>query len=153
MTLIMSKAELAAALPGRRISDDQGVHSRLTADDIAIIESASFFCLGTCDAKRRQTLSHAKGGAGFITVVDDRSLLLPEGRGGGTFESMANILDDPMVTLLVVAPGGRDAVHIRGTASLTDDPRLLAHVTSDGHEPALALFLEVSEISHRGASR
>lgn len=153
MTLIMNKTELAAALPGQSDSAEQDVHRRLTAEDIAVIEAASFFCLGTIDAKKCQTLTHAKGKPGFITIVDDRSLLLPEEPGGGTFESMTNVLNDPVVSLLVVAPGGRDAVHIRGAASLTNDPRLLSHVTSEGHDPTLALFLEVGEVSRRAGAR
>lgn len=153
MTLIMNKTQLAAALPEQLGAADQDMHRRLMAEDIAVIEAASFFCLATIDAKKRQTLTHAKGEPGFIIAVDDRSLLLPEEPGGGTFESMTNVLSDPLVSLLVVAPGGRDAVHIRGSASLTNDPRLLAYVTSDGHDPSLALFLEVSEVSRRAGSR
>lgn len=149
MPSIMNKAELAAAL-----AEDKGAEApveqrrRLEAEDIMLIDRATYCCLGTVDAKGRQCLSLISGVAGLVRVVDECSILMPE--EAEQAESLTHILEDPVVTLLLFAPGQAEELHIRGKASITNDPRLMAYVTTAGQSPDVALFIEVTEVSRRG---
>lgn len=150
MPSIMNKAELAAAL-----AEDKGAeapvehHRRLEAEDIILIDRATHCCLGTVGANGRQCLSLISGGAGLVRMVDESSLLMPE--EAEQAESLSHILEEPEVTLLLFAPGEAGELHIRGRASITNDPRLMAHVTTGERAPDVALFIEVTEVSRRGS--
>lgn len=149
MPSIMNKAELAAAL-----AEDKGAEApvehryRFDAEDIMLIDRATHCCLGTVDAKGRQCLSLVSGGAGLVRMVDECSILMPE--EAEQAEALSHILEEPGVTLLLFAPGEAGELHIRGKASITNDPRLMAHVTAAGQSPDVALFIEVTEVSRRG---
>lgn len=149
MPSIMNKAELRAAL-----AEDLGAgvpakrRHRLDAEDIMLIDRATHCCLGTVDLKGQQSLSLLTGAAGLVRVVDERSILVPE--GAEQVEALNRILEAPVVSLLLFTPGEAGELHICGRASITNDPRLVAHVATAGQEPDLALFVEVLDVRRRG---
>src|ERR1700758_4757427 len=65
-------------------------------------------------------------GAGFVRILDDRTLLLPDRPGNRIADTLTNLLVDPRIGLLFLIPGVGDTFRINGTAAIVDDEELLA---------------------------
>jgi PPOX class probable FMN-dependent enzyme len=95
---------------------------------------------GSCDVSPRG------GPPGWVRVLDEHRLLLPEGRGNNRLDSLANLLDSPGVGLLFVIPGRNETLRVNGRATITTDPELLALVPLRGRVPAVAIGVEADEV-------
>lgn len=82
---------------------------------------------------------------GFLRVLDDRTLLLPDRVGNNRLDGYVNILANPRVGLLVLVPGMNETLRINGTARITDDERLLAPSAVAGRVPRVGLVIAVEE--------
>jgi PPOX class probable FMN-dependent enzyme len=100
---------------------------------------------GSCDAG-------PKGGpAGFVRVVTDTRLLVPEFPGNRRFDGVQNIVTRPGVGLLFVVPGISETLRVNGFAHLTRDPALLEACAVDGRLPWFAADVEIRQVfSHCG---
>jgi uncharacterized protein len=95
---------------------------------------------GTCDVSPRGDP------AGFVRVLDERRLLLPERPGNRLADSLRNILQNPHVGLLFVVPGIGDTLRVNGRAKIVADEGLLAQCTVEGKVPRLGLLVEIEEV-------
>jgi PPOX class probable FMN-dependent enzyme len=87
-----------------------------------------------------------KGDApGFVRVIDDNTLLIPDRRGNNRLDSMQNLLRNPRIGLLFLVPGIGETLRINGTASITTDPALLAPTAVDGKVPVAGIIVNVEE--------
>ena len=84
--------------------------------------------------------------AGFVQLLDDKTLLLPERRGNNRADSLRNILADPRVALLFLIPGGGETLRVNGRASITVDPALLQRFAVDGKPPQCVLNIQVDTV-------
>ena len=84
--------------------------------------------------------------AGFVQLLDDKTLLLPERRGNNRVDSLRNILADPRVALLFLIPGGGETLRVNGRASITVDPALLQRFAVDGKPPQCVLNIQVDTV-------
>jgi uncharacterized protein len=82
--------------------------------------------------------------AGFVRVVDERTLHLPDRRGNNRLDSLRNIVADPRVGLLFVIPGLGTTLRVNGTAVLRTDPQLLASFAMGGKLPRTVLEIAVA---------
>ena len=82
---------------------------------------------------------------GFVQVIDDTHLLLPDRIGNNRLDNMANILGNPAVGLLFLVPGMNETLRVNGTARVTDDQRLLAVSAMHGRAPHAGLLIDVHE--------
>ena len=82
---------------------------------------------------------------GFVRVLDDRRLLLPDRIGNNRLDSMANLVTNPAVGLLFLVPGMNETLRINGRARITDDAGLLAPSAVQGRAPRTGLLIEVDE--------
>jgi PPOX class probable FMN-dependent enzyme len=83
--------------------------------------------------------------AGFVRVLDDRHLLLPDRIGNNRFDSFSNLFTNPRVGLLFLVPGMAETLRINGRARITDDAALLAPSQQQGRAPKVGLLIEVKE--------
>jgi PPOX class probable FMN-dependent enzyme len=95
---------------------------------------------GTCDVSPRGDP------AGFVRVLDERTLLLPERPGNRLADSLRNILQNPHVGLLFVVPGVGDTLRVNGRAEIVADEELLAQCAVEGKAPKLGLLVEIEEV-------
>ena len=95
---------------------------------------------GTCDVSPRGDPP------GFVRVLDDRTLLLPERPGNRLADSLRNVLGNAHVGLLFVIPGIGDTLRVNGRASLVSDEELLAASAVEGRAPRLGVLIEVDEV-------
>lgn len=84
--------------------------------------------------------------AGFVRIVDERTLRLPDRRGNNRLDSLRNIVVDPRVGLLFVIPGLGTTLRVNGTAVLRTDPELLASFAIDGKPPRTVVEIAVGAV-------
>jgi uncharacterized protein len=83
--------------------------------------------------------------AGFVRILDDRTLLLPDRPGNKLADTLTNLLADDRIALLFLIPGVNDTFRVNGRARIVDDPELLAASTVEGKAPQLGILVEVEE--------
>lgn len=107
------------------------------------IERSPFVVLATSDAHGSCDASPRGDPPGFVRILDDSTLLLPERPGNKIADSLRNILSNPRVGLLFVIPGVVDTFRVQGKATLTDDAELLAPSEVEGKVPALGIIVDI----------
>ncbi len=120
------------------------VITRLDKHCRAII-ALSPFCVVATQGPGGADVSPRGDPAGFVKVIDDNHLLLPDRIGNNRLDSMANVLSNPAIGMLFLVPGMGETLRINGRAKITDDERLLADCAVMGHAPKVGLFIEVAE--------
>jgi len=94
---------------------------------------------GTCDVS-------PKGDApGFVRVLDEKRIVIPERNGNKRFDSMLNLLTNPHIGVLFLVPGFDYTLRLNGRAHITTEPALLESLTAHGVTPRLAVGVEVEQ--------
>ena len=83
--------------------------------------------------------------AGFVRILDERTLLLPDRPGNKLVDTLTNLLADDRIALLFLIPGVDDTFRVNGRARIVDDTELLAESGVEGKEPQLGILVEVEE--------
>jgi PPOX class probable FMN-dependent enzyme len=83
--------------------------------------------------------------AGFVRVLDERTLLLPDRPGNRIADTLTNLLADPRIGLLFLIPGVGDTFRVNGRAVIVDDPELLAASVVEGKVPSLGILITIEE--------
>ena len=109
------------------------------------IERSPFLCIATSDPDGNCDLSPRGDPAGFVQVLDDVTLLLPERPGNRIADTLRNVLANPHVGLLFLVPGVTETFRVNGRASLTTDPELLAPCAVEGKAPKLGILVDIDE--------
>jgi uncharacterized protein len=112
----------------RRIADrleERTVHDAFDDDDRAFIARCAMVFVATADAEGRPDCSYKGGLPGFVRVVDDRTLAIPDYDGNGMYRSWGNVLVNPRVGLLFLDFEHPSRMRVNGTAEVrADDPLL-----------------------------
>ena len=109
------------------------------------IERSPFLCLATSAADGSCDVSPKGDPAGFVRILDDRTLLLPDRPGNRLADSLRNVLENPRVALLFVIPGVTDTFRVNGRAEIVTDPELLELCAVEGKVPKLAMRIEIEQ--------
>jgi uncharacterized protein len=83
--------------------------------------------------------------AGFVRILDERTLLLPDRPGNKLADTLTNLLADDRLALLFLIPGVNDTFRVNGRGRIVDDPELLAASEVEGKVPQLGILVEVEE--------
>ena len=110
------------------------------------IERSPFMLLATSSADGTCDVSPRGDPAGFVHIVDERTLLIPERPGNKLADSLRNVLANPHVGLLFLIPGVGDTLRVNGRAILTTDAALLEPLAVEGKTPKLGLLVDVDEV-------
>jgi len=110
------------------------------------IALSPFLVLGTADAKGQADVSPRGDPPGFVKVLDDKTLLIPERPGNNLLDSLSNIVANPEVGLLFLIPGFDETLRVNGTALLVQEPAALAALAVDGKAPKVAIRVTVREV-------
>jgi PPOX class probable FMN-dependent enzyme len=120
------------------------VITRLDRHCRAIIARAPFVVIATHGSKGAD-VSPRGDPAGFVRVLDDRHVLLPNRIGNNRFDSMENIFETGDIGMLFMVPGMAEVLRINGAARITDDAALLAGSAVQGRAPGIGVLVEVKE--------
>ncbi len=111
----------------------------------AFIARAPFLVIGTQSREGRADVSPRGDPAGFVRVLDDATLAIPDRPGNNRLDSLVNILANPSVGLLFIIPGFDETLRVNGVARLAANPALLETMQVDGRLPRLAIVVTVRE--------
>lgn len=109
------------------------------------IRRSPFVCLGTQSSEGHADVSPRGDPAGFVSILDDHTLAIPDRPGNNRLDTLVNILANPNIGLLFIVPGFEDTLRVNGKASLVTDPDLLVSMTVSGRIPKLAIVVTVHE--------
>jgi uncharacterized protein len=109
------------------------------------IERSPFVCIATARPDGGLDVSPRGDPPGFIRILDERTLLVPERPGNRIADSLTNLLVDPRIAMLFLIPGIGDTFRVNGEAQIVDDPELLAPSAIEGKVPKLGLLVSIRE--------
>jgi PPOX class probable FMN-dependent enzyme len=109
------------------------------------IERSPFVCVATASRDGGLDVSPRGDPPGFVRVLDDHTLLLPERPGNRIADTLTNLLSDPRIALLFLIPGVGDTFRVNGEAAITDDRELLAPSAVDDRVPRLGILVRVQQ--------
>jgi uncharacterized protein len=121
------------------------VNDRLNELTRQFVERSPFLCLATSAADGTCDVSPRGDPSGFVRILDERTLLLPDRPGNRLADSLRNVMQNPHVALLFFVPGVTDTFRVNGTATIVTDPELLEACTVEGKTPKLGLRIEIQE--------
>ena len=119
---------------------------RLDTHCRAIIEKSPFLLLGTSDTTGRCDVSPKGDFPGFVRVLDDRTIAIPDLPGNNRLDTLLNILNNPQVGLIFMIPGMNETLRINGKVRLVRDAKLLESMAYQGKLPKLAIVVDVQEV-------
>jgi PPOX class probable FMN-dependent enzyme len=109
------------------------------------VERSPFVCVATAAPDAGLDVSPRGDPPGFVRVLDDETLLLPERPGNRLADTMGNLLHDPRIALLFLIPGVSDTFRVNGLAQIVEDPELLTPSAVEGKVPRLGILVTVRE--------
>ncbi len=121
------------------------VSDRLNRLTRTYIQRSPFLCLATSGADGTCDVSPRGDPAGFVRILDDRTLLLPERPGNRLADSLRNVLTNPRVGLLFFVPGVGDTFRVNGRATLTTDRAVLSPCAVEGKVPRLGILVDIEQ--------
>lgn len=114
----------------------------INAEYRRLIEAASFVTVASVGQKGLDC-SPRGDKAGFVHILDNRTIALPDRRGNNRLDTLRNVLQDPRIALLFLIPGLNETLRINGRALISTNPNLLASFDVDGTLPVTALVVEI----------
>ncbi|MCI3243416.1 MSMEG_1061 family FMN-dependent PPOX-type flavoprotein [Streptomyces spinosisporus] len=109
------------------------------------IAHSPFLTMATADAAGRADCSPRGDYPGFVKVLDDHTLALPDRPGNRIADSFRNLAENDGIGLLFLVPGLRETLRVNGRAYVTDEPDVLARMQTEARTPELAIVVEVEE--------
>jgi PPOX class probable FMN-dependent enzyme len=110
------------------------------------IARSTLVLVATANRRGRCDVSPRGGSPGFVSVLDERRLLLPDAPGNRRIDSLRNILQTGQAGLLFVIPGLEETLRVNGQAVLVRDQALLSGLELGGKTPRVALGIGVQEV-------
>jgi PPOX class probable FMN-dependent enzyme len=111
----------------------------------AFVALSPFLVIGTMGADGLGDVSPRGDAPGFVSVGDERTLVIPDRRGNNRTDTLLNLIDNTGVGLLFMVPGMNETLRVNGTARIVTDEGVLESLVAQGKPPRSALVVEVKE--------
>jgi uncharacterized protein len=122
------------------------VKPALDADLRRFVEASPYVCVGTVDADGRCDVSPRGDDPGFVKVLDDHTLVLPERPGNRLADTLTNLLQTPAIGMLFLVPGSPESLRVNGVAEIHDGPpALLESMAARERVPKLAIVVHITD--------
>ena len=144
ISYVTSFADVQARHPKPMSRATGKVLPRLDKHCRAMIERSTFCVISTFGSSGAD-VSPRGDPAGFVRIIDDKHLLLPDRIGNNRFDTIENIFTNPAVGMLFLIPGMAEILRVNGTARITDDEALLAPSAVQGRAPKIGVLISVKE--------
>ena len=112
----------------------------------AFIAKSPFLVIASTDPEGRCDASPKGDAPGFVEVVDDKTLLIPDRLGNNRVDTLGNLLACPGVGLIFLVPGVNETLRVNGRARVTTDPALLGPMMVNGKAPRSGILVAVEEV-------
>ena len=110
------------------------------------IKRSPFMLISSADADGNMDISPKGDPPGFVRILDDSTVAIPDRKGNRRADTFSNVLENPQVGLFFVVPGYRETLRIRGRALLVRDLDLRQSMEMKGVVPDLALVVNIDEV-------
>jgi PPOX class probable FMN-dependent enzyme len=111
-----------------------------------LIAAAPMLFVATYSAEGQADVSPRGGQPGFVTVLDEEHLAIPDATGNRRLDTLENVVESGRVGLIFVIPGRDTTLRVNGPAHVTADPEVLERLTSVGKPPRTAIVVEAEEV-------
>jgi len=145
MSTVSSEERLREIIGGPSALVAAKVADRLNDLTRQFVERSPFVCVATSRPDGGLDISPRGDPAGFVRILDNRRLLIPERPGNRLADTLTNLLADPRIGLLFLIPGVGETFRVNGRAAIVDDPTLLAESAVEGRVPKLGVLVTVEE--------
>jgi len=142
---IASTSELRQAYRPPAARAHQKVPDRIDGHSRRFIELSPLCIISSIGADGRADTSPRGDPPGFVTVLDEQTLLIPDRPGNRQVDTLQNVLFNPAVGLLFLVPGMNETLRVSGTAEIVIDADLLAPMSFKGRPPLSGLQVSVEE--------
>lgn len=143
--IVTSEAEVRSVISGtferqvKKVIDHIDEHVRVW------IERSPFVTMATYSASGAVDVSPKGDPAGFVKVLDEKTLAIPDRPGNHRFDSFLNIFETGQIGLMFLVPNRLEVVRVSGTATVVRDPELRASMAVQGKIPDFAIVVRVEE--------
>ena len=111
----------------------------------AYIARSPFVLIASSNARGQMDISPKGDAPGFVRVLDDRTLAIPDRPGNRRADTFTNVLENPKIGLIFLVPGKSETLRVSGSAKIVRDADLLESMAARGKTPDLALVVAVEE--------
>jgi PPOX class probable FMN-dependent enzyme len=118
----------------------------LTPQTAALIGCSSLVLVASTDAEGHCDVSPRGGPAGFVAVLDSRTVAIPDATGNKRLDTLQNVIATGRAGLLFLIPGRTTTLRVNGRACVSTRPELLRQLTAVGKPPASALVVGIEEV-------
>ena len=112
----------------------------------AYLAVCGFVVLASADAEGRADVTPRGGPRGFVSVLDERTLAIPDATGNRRIDTLRNVVQTGQLGMLALLPGRGQTLRVNGRACVSTDPALLGSLTAVGKPPRAALVMAVEEV-------
>lgn len=119
---------------------------RLEKHSRAFIALSPFLVIASADPRGRVDASPKGDAPGFVRVIDDQTLLIPDRLGNNRIDTISNLLAAPGVGIIFFVPGLRETLRVNGKARITTDPALLEPCAVQGKLPRSGILVTAEEV-------
>jgi PPOX class probable FMN-dependent enzyme len=112
----------------------------------AFIALSPFCVLASSDADGRCDASPRGDAPGFVAVLDDQTLAIPDRTGNRRVDTMLNLTDNPRIGALFLVPGVNETLRVNGRVRISLEPALLAGMAVNGKPPNAAMLIDIEEV-------
>jgi PPOX class probable FMN-dependent enzyme len=120
--------------------------TELTEQTRRLISCSSLVLVASVDAEGNCDVSPRGGPAGFVAVLDARTVAIPDATGNKRLDNLQNIIATGRAGLMFVIPGRTTTLRVNGRACVSTRPDLLSQLTAVGKPPASALVVGIDEV-------
>ncbi|NEC10551.1 MSMEG_1061 family FMN-dependent PPOX-type flavoprotein [Streptomyces sp. SID7909] len=111
-----------------------------------LIACSSLVLVASADPEGRCDVSSRGGPAGFVAVLDSRTVAIPDATGNRRLDTLQNVIATGRAGLLFIVPGRTTTLRVNGRACVSTRPELLEQLTPVGKPPASALVVGIEEV-------
>ena len=111
-----------------------------------LIAAAPMLFLATFSSEGHADVSPRGGQPGFVTVLDDQHIAVPDATGNRRLDTLENVVSSGRVALIFVSPGRDTTLRVTGHAVVTAEPELLGRLTPVGKPPKTAIVVKAEEV-------
>jgi uncharacterized protein len=112
----------------------------------AFIAKSPFLLIGSSDGQGNADVTPRGDKPGFVAVLDDRTIAIPDRPGNNRLDTLENIVAEPAVGLLFLIPNMNETLRVNGHARITADEGLRERLAVDGRRPATVLVVQVRSV-------
>jgi PPOX class probable FMN-dependent enzyme len=145
MAVLTTEAELRAIYGEPHARSVTKEIDRLNEQYQAFVKASPFVVLASSGADGIDC-SPKGDEPGFVRIIDERTLALPDRPGNSRIDNFLNIIADPRVSLLFIVPGIGETLRVNGKAEISNDPELLQSFEVKGKPPRTVLIVSVESV-------